>query len=338
MIKDGKKYCPKCDSWKELSEFYVNKKHKDGLNSCCKSCQSELSKERRKTLNFPVSVTEKLCPQCGKIKPAKEFYKDKSISDGLKRTCKFCDNLYYIEHKEERKIYNKKYQKTLNFPVSVVEKKCSKCGKIKPVEEFWKDKTKNTGLASFCILCSKESRSNYYLENKEILDEYQRQWRQSAIGRISTLNSQRKADKKQIESGKKAKYERNKSKNDPNFKIKKKIKNRVNKVLKIQGAIKEKSIFYLLGCNINELKEYLESQFQPGMTWENHGTVWHIDHILPISKFDLKNIEHQKICFHFLNLQPLWAEENMKKGEEIVENAEYLIDAILEARKHKKVA
>ena len=69
----------------------------------------------------------------------------------------------------------------------------------------------------------------------------------------------------------------------------------------------------LLGCSIEKLWEHLESKFQPGMTRENHGK-WHIDHIRPCISFNLTDLEQQKICFHYTNLQPLWAEDNLKKG------------------------
>jgi hypothetical protein len=77
--------------------------------------------------------------------------------------------------------------------------------------------------------------------------------------------------------------------------------------------------FDLLGCNISEAKEHLEKQFKEGMIWENHGTHgWHIDHIIPCASFDLTYPEQQKKCFHYTNLQPLWAKENMSKGSNII--------------------
>jgi hypothetical protein len=55
-------------------------------------------------------------------------------------------------------------------------------------------------------------------------------------------------------------------------------------------------------------------RFRPGMTWENYGPVWHVDHIKPCAKFDLTDPDQQRACFHFSNLQPLFADENLRKG------------------------
>jgi len=75
----------------------------------------------------------------------------------------------------------------------------------------------------------------------------------------------------------------------------------------------------LIGITIKELKVYLEKQFQDGMTWDNYGFYgWHIDHIIPLSSFDLTKAEEQKKAFHYTNLQPLWAKENMHKGSKIL--------------------
>jgi len=68
-----------------------------------------------------------------------------------------------------------------------------------------------------------------------------------------------------------------------------------------------------LGCSIEEFKTYIEDQFQEGMSWENHGE-WHLDHIIPLSAFDLTNRDEFLIACNFTNYQPLWAEENLSKG------------------------
>lgn len=101
---------------------------------------------------------------------------------------------------------------------------------------------------------------------------------------------------------------------DPQFKIAVVLRKRVVLALKARGISKSKRLRELLGCSIPELKKHLESKFRKGMSWDNHGE-WHIDHIRPCADFELTIEEEQKICFHYSNLQPLWAEENLRKSD-----------------------
>ncbi len=89
---------------------------------------------------------------------------------------------------------------------------------------------------------------------------------------------------------------------------------RIRVSLRRAGASKSRKTCELLGCSVAEAKVHLERLFKPGMTWENFGFYgWHIDHIRPCSSFDLRDPEQQRACFHFSNLQPLWARENLTK-------------------------
>lgn len=86
----------------------------------------------------------------------------------------------------------------------------------------------------------------------------------------------------------------------------------------MNGTSKAASIRELTGCSLAELKTHLEGQFQSDMTWENHGMEgWHIDHIRPCASFDLTDPEQQRKCFHYTNLQPLWAVDNLSKGSKV---------------------
>ncbi len=74
----------------------------------------------------------------------------------------------------------------------------------------------------------------------------------------------------------------------------------------------------LVGCSIQELKQHLESKFQPGMTWENYGySGWHVDHVIPLSTFTLTIREELLKANHYTNLQPLWAEDNLRKSNSL---------------------
>lgn len=84
----------------------------------------------------------------------------------------------------------------------------------------------------------------------------------------------------------------------------------------LSGINKSAKTLELLGCDASQLRQHLEKQFQPGMTWDNYGvTGWHIDHKKPCASFDLADPAQQRECFHYSNLQPLWALDNIKKGD-----------------------
>jgi hypothetical protein len=75
-----------------------------------------------------------------------------------------------------------------------------------------------------------------------------------------------------------------------------------------------------MGCSIAYAYAYLEAQFAEGMSWENYGE-WHIDHIRPCASFDLEDPVQQRECFHYTNLQPLWAKDNLSKSDKWEEAA-----------------
>ena len=97
-----------------------------------------------------------------------------------------------------------------------------------------------------------------------------------------------------------------------------KLRARISTIIrqKMQGKRKAGSAVKDLGCTLMELMDHLESKFQDGMNWENYGE-WHIDHIKPLSMFDLTNEEDFKIAVHYKNLQPLWAIDNLKKSNKV---------------------
>jgi hypothetical protein len=97
------------------------------------------------------------------------------------------------------------------------------------------------------------------------------------------------------------------------------LRARLRKGLKAKNYNKVSSAVKELGCSIDDLKKYLESLFQPGMTWKNWSYYgWHIDHIRPLATFDLSNpLELKKAC-HYTNLQPLWWLKNISKGNKVL--------------------
>lgn len=153
----------------------------------------------------------------------------------------------------------------------------------------------------------------YYEKNKERLKPIRKEYREKTKEKSYELS------KKWIEENKE-KYLLNrrlwrKSKNNCEFYIATcSIRQVTIDAFRRKGIKKSKKTENLLGCSIQEAREYIQNKFIDGMTWFNHGE-WHIDHIIPLSS--AKNIEELTALAHYKNLQPLWRTDNLKKGSKI---------------------
>ncbi len=179
---------------------------------------------------------------------------------------------------------------------------CNKCQLEKQLHEMRKGK-------KICKACTNARFMKWKHESGFV--EYQKQHR---IDNKEKLDASSKEYRRKNRKVFNQKY-RDKIKNDVSFKLKQYLRNRVYAAIKF--SYKSGSAVSDLGCSIEQLKLHLESKFQPGMTWENHGK-WHIDHIIPLCKFDLTNREQFLQACHYSNLQPLWAVDNIRKGGKLV--------------------
>jgi hypothetical protein len=136
----------------------------------------------------------------------------------------------------------------------------------------------------------------YYAENKD-----RQNARRRAYYRANKRDQVAKGTKRTM-----ARYH-----SDGVFRFQWNIRAGIHRVLRGKG--KSARTMQLVGCSLEFLKGYLESQFQKGMTWDNYGK-WEVDHVFPCTSFDLTKPEEQQRCFHYTNLQPLWRLENNKKG------------------------
>jgi hypothetical protein len=166
-------------------------------------------------------------------------------------------------------------------------KKCTKCKTQKPANEFYKDSSRGDGLNNMCKPCSKAKAQpyqknyskNYYQKNKSKINE------QRKI-RYHTNNQHRLAEN---------------------------CRSRIRNLL--AGLHRSKRTLDLIGLDSwDQLMSYIENQFTDGMSWDNRDQ-WHIDHIRPCASFDLTCPIQQSECFHYTNLQPLWAKDNLIKSD-----------------------
>uniref|UniRef100_A0A6C0I720 DNA endonuclease I-HmuI-like NUMOD-like domain-containing protein n=1 Tax=viral metagenome TaxID=1070528 RepID=A0A6C0I720_9ZZZZ len=206
---------------------------------------------------------------------------------------------YVLKVKEETKTWNEikidnniiekcKGQPSLNRIKhevfnNIKGKKCCTCKSWYPLTEYNKSKSNWDELRNDCKLCL----AKYRKDNRIILNEKHKL------------------------------YDKNRKKIDPEYKLLKTLRSRIGTAIIRNNSIKSTNTINLLGGSIEECRKHLESKFKDGMNWNNHGK-WHIDHIIPCSSFNLSIEEEQKKCFHYSNLQPLWAYENLSKGNKIL--------------------
>jgi hypothetical protein len=214
-----------------------------------------------------------------------------------------------------------------------LNKICIKCNQLKSLQEFsWLNKAKDL-RQSWCKKCFKQYRQEckketkqynkqYYQNNKQEINQQSKQWRQDNpeydkqwrrnnpnYNQYYYQDNQKKIQQQQNQ------YIKNRLRTDIQYKLQHNLRSRLNKT--IQNNQKAGSAIRDLDCSIDWFKGWLEMQWEDGMTWDNYGNKkgqWNIDHIKPLSSFDLTNREQLKSACHWTNLQPMWHLDNIKKG------------------------
>jgi len=165
----------------------------------------------------------------------------------------------------------------------------------------------------------------YYFKNKDEINKSCKEWRQKNIEHDRQRSREyyyKHRDKMINDATNYAKNNRdkinkrikNKIKSDPTYKLKLALQSRTSAAL---TSYSSSTFEEFLGCSIQKARKHIELQFKKGMMWSNHGK-WHIDHIRPVSSFDLSKKDQIYKCFNFKNLQPLWAKENLSKGTKYI--------------------
>jgi len=238
-------------------------------------------------------LSQKECSKCKETKPVSGFYKDSTKSTGLSSNCKDCQReqskLYYQNNRDE--ILRKEKERNKENPMRPVNlypslgldsvRTCNKCGETQTVKDFPKNRYSSDGYKSVCKKCQQETKKNCVENNKELYRETAR------------------------------KYQLRRYHEKPEVKISTIMRNLLNRS---RHGIKLESTAKTLGYSPEKLIEKLEYQFTEGMCWEKMGEEIHIDHKIPIDHFLKKGETRVEVINAVANLQPLWAEENISKG------------------------
>jgi hypothetical protein len=226
-----------------------------------------------------------------------------------------------------------------------MKKTCTICGIEKGIEEFPKNKNVKSGYDARCKECRNEYNKKYREdpENKKRLNEYSKNYREENKEKVRTKQKEYLKTEKGKEIRKKAldkynksekrkrdwtrfnnsqkrrdyanKWIKEKARKDLSFRIKRSISASLKKYLRENK--KDKTLSYL-SYTIEELVEHLKNQFDEKMSWDNYGSYWEIDHIIPQSIYDFTKEENIKKCWDLRNLRPLEKIENIKKNDSFI--------------------
>lgn len=243
----------------------------------------------------------KTCNSCKKHQSIDNFNKDKTRHDGLQKACRDCEKKRYIKRQARngKTAYPVK-SKPKKTPAGY--RKCRRCKSVHHRDHY----IKSGSLVANCEQCIDYYKSAGFLEIKR------NRLRVAALKhRNNNLEEARENNRKWQKNNRG--YFKNKRKNDPFYSISMSLRDMLNRVLKITGERKTTKTEIILGYSAKDLKLHIEDLFVDGMSWSNREE-WHIDHIKPVSRFISDGVTDPAIINALSNLQPLWALDNLKKG------------------------
>ena len=269
------------------------------------------------------------CKICGKLEHharglCKRCY-SKNINKLRKKKCQICGSSNYQGRglckacyskeitepkvKEKRKIYRE-----LNPIIVQKDLLCNSCGKLGC---FAKNMCKKCYNKEWSAQESQKLKRQQWRESHEEYEKERKRLHHLADkDRYNIQSKEYYNENKEVLLKKQYQYKKKRIKKDPQFRVTENLRALIRESFKRRNCEKKCKTTELLGTTVPKAMKYLESQFIDGMTWENQGRGgWHVDHFVPINAFDLRYIEHQKICFHYTNLQPLWEKDNIKKSD-----------------------
>lgn len=277
-----------------------------------------------------IKNNSKNCTKCNIEKPLSDFRVRKDTSKGYDNRCIQCEKLYH--HKEYKKNRKKFDERSDRWYKNNPER-----AKEMSIRQYRKDIEKSRRQIRESYQRHKERYLKEYKENKDGIRDKSKEYHLKNIERerkrqeeyyIKNKEKIRELNKKYKDKHNQRDRERRRS--NPSYRIGCNLRNRM------WCAVKRKKhssfLFKLVGCTLEQLMKHIESNFKKGMSWSNYGSgsdKWHLDHIVPCKYFNLEIDLDKRICFHYLNLQPLWSIENHKKQGKIPPNSKQVIDSII---------
>jgi hypothetical protein len=211
-------------------------------------------------------------------------------------------------------------------------KRCCTCKEVKGLEEFNKARGNKDGLQDQCRACQ----AAYYAANREKRAACQAEYRAANRDRMTAYQAEYRAANRDTVRAYQSEYERTRRRTDPWFRMCKNLRGRQCQFWK--GTLRSASMVREIGCDRDFFLRHIASQFTAGMTIENHGKVWHLDHIYPLAWVDKDDPAQVRAAFNWRNLQPMLGPENLEKSDAVTPEAQRLFDELVREFSQKGVA
>jgi hypothetical protein len=233
---------------------------------------------------------------------------DKKAAERRARIAAAC-RAYHAANREKILCRQRKYREQNRERMRLASREWNRKNRerVKATTKAWAESNKDR---------LREQNKTFHQQNKNTIRERKRAWRKanaSKVGKQKRLWVEANRDRVRKASNRRD-AERRKA--DPVFDLVCRVRGRICEVIKKSLTRKQSRTIVLLGCTGDELKDWIESKFTAGMSWGNRDQ-WHIDHIIPLAKFDLSDPTQQAAAFHYTNLQPLWAKDNLRKSDKV---------------------
>ena len=240
-----------------------------------------------------VAPAEKKCGRCQTFKPADAFSRCRSRKDGLHTRCKECPRSHYMARRDSALATMRDYREKNREQL------------LSRHRQYWHS-NKEIRL---------KKQRDYHADNRESIYAQQREYRDKNKDLIAQRNRAQYLKNKPARAEYGRQWNAKKRESDPLFRLKSNLRTRTSAAIRRGGFTKASGLVEIMGCDWETLYAHITARLDPGMTWDNYGKAWVIDHHIPLAS--AKGEQEIIALCHYTNLRPLDKTENLRKAAKV---------------------
>lgn len=205
--------------------------------------------------------------------------------------------------------------KSIETYINTMEKTCSHCKETKEITEFCKGR-------GTCKVCQREMCRNYKASHRKEIGKYNQKYKAEHKTDIKQYNHDYSIANREVIQKRQNKQHAERKKTDANYRITCLTRSKINDLMRRHAhdnVCGHDKYIEFIDCSMDYLKTWFMFNFDDKMTFDNYGKVWHIDHLISCSRFDVTDKEEYKKCHHWSNLRPMIGQDNLEKTDTLTE-------------------